>query len=76
MSQFICPVCADPVDELGFKISEPEIREPAKEMVCVDCRMKSMQARAKKTYKTIPRQRPIEMFSDDMPSYRAPYRDE
>jgi len=75
MSQFICPVCADPVDELGFKISNPEIPEPAKEMICVECRMKSMQARAKKSYKTVPRQRPSEMFSDDMPEYRPPYKD-
>jgi hypothetical protein len=76
MPQFICPVCAESVDELGFKISLPEISEPAQELICVECRMKSMQSRANRSYKTVPRQRPSEMFSDDMPEYRPPYRDE
>ena len=74
--QHICPVCTNSVDELGFKISSPEIPEPAKELICVECRMKAMQSRARKTYKTIARQRPSEMFADDMPAYRPPYRDE
>ena len=73
--QCVCPVCADSVDELGFKVAKPEITEPAKELVCVECRMKSMQSRAKRSYKTIPRQRPSEMFSDDLPAYRPPYKD-
>ena len=73
--QHVCQLCAESVDELGFKIPVPEIPEVATPITCVDCRMEALRKRAVRSDNGKSRRRPSEMFPDDQPAYRPPYKD-
>jgi len=72
---FICEVCAAAVDEMGFKVEPPEIPGPSEPRTCIDCRMEAMRKRSAQSGRAPARKPPSEMFGDDMPAYRPPYKD-